>query len=273
MCASYLLVSAGGRRRFVVACGKEHGSEIGEGAMQRDHGPLQTMQRIRGLGVVDLRALGGRGFGERVRIAGEEFIVLRPVLSDILSQMRRGPQVITMKDMGAIIARCGISSGSRVVEVGTGSGALTIALAYQVKPEGRVYSYEERPENMKIARENLRMCGLEKYVELKCRRVEERVDEEGVDAFVADVPEPWCLVSAAACALVPGGMACFYVPTTNQMEQAAKALRGAGFSDIAAIEIIERGFETAEGAVRPRFDALGHTGYMLFGRWMGNAPN
>lgn len=266
---SYLLVSADGRRRFVAPSGGGM-DEAGEKAgTQRFTGHSRAMERVRGLGVVDLSLLAGRLKGDRVSIAGEEFVVLRPVLSDLLSQIRRGPQVIILKDIGAIIARCGICAGSRVVEVGTGSGALTIALAYHVGAGGRVYSYEERLENVKLASENLRMCGLGGHVELKCRRVEERVDEAGVDAFVADVPEPWRLVSAAACALVPGGMACFYVPTMNQVEGAARALRDSGFTAVEALETIERGMETREGAVRPKCEALGHTGYMVFGRWAG----
>lgn len=221
----------------------------------------------RELGAVDASRLKEARPGDRVTIAGEEFTVLRTQLSDILASLKRGPQIITIKDSAAIIARCGINSGSMVIEVGAGSGALTISLVYAVAPGGKVHSYEENRKNFEIVQENLRMCGMDGLVELSPERAPDGIKETNADAFIADVPEPWRLTEAACKALVPGGMACYYIPTMNQLESAAKSLRDAGFRGVEAIETIERGIEAREGAVRPKFEMLGHTGYLVFGRW------
>jgi len=221
------------------------------------------------LGAVEASRLKDAKPGDRVSIAGEDFIVLRTQLSDLLSSMERGPQIITIKDSAAIIARCGICSGSRVIEVGAGSGALTISLAHAVALGGKIFSYEPNRKNLEIVQGNIRTFGMDGLVELRRETASDNVQETGVDAFIADVPEPWRLTIGACKALVAGGMACYYIPTMNQLEAAAKSLRDSGFRSVEAIEIIERGIEAREGAVRPKFEMLGHTGYLVFGRWVG----
>ena len=73
---------------------------------------------------------------------GEALIVWRPTLSDFILKMRRGAQVIYPKDIGAILMLADIFPGARVLEAGTGSGALTLALLRAVGEKGIVFSYE-----------------------------------------------------------------------------------------------------------------------------------
>ncbi|GIS45204.1 MAG: hypothetical protein Ct9H90mP17_0470 [Actinomycetota bacterium] len=42
--------------------------------------------------------------------------------------MKRGPQIIYPKDISQIVIEANISSSSKVLEIGTGSGALTLYL-------------------------------------------------------------------------------------------------------------------------------------------------
>jgi len=44
------------------------------------------------------------------------------------------------------------------------------------------------------------------------------------------------------------------------------ALGKGGFSDIRTVELLEREHAVREGASRPSFDMLGHTGYLTFAR-------
>src|SRR2546427_947384 len=82
---------------------------------------------------------------------------VRPRLADFILKMPRGAQVIYPKDIGAILMFADIAPGTRVLEAGTGSGALTLALCRAVGPEGRVVSYELRPEFQRKASANLEM--------------------------------------------------------------------------------------------------------------------
>jgi tRNA (adenine57-N1/adenine58-N1)-methyltransferase len=52
----------------------------------------------------------------------------------------------------------------------------------------------------------------------------------------------------------------------NQVENTVKKLRSSGFVEVEALENIQRVMEVHPGGVRPSFDVLGHTGYMIFAR-------
>src|SRR5688500_14767266 len=66
--------------------------------------------------------------------------VFRPSLAQYVVKMPRGAQVIYPKDLGAIVMAADIFPGAVVLEAGTGSGALTMALLRAVGPAGRVSS-------------------------------------------------------------------------------------------------------------------------------------
>jgi len=225
--------------------------------------------KVKGLGVVDLGKLLAIGYGERVTLAGTDVVALRPNVLDHLETLERKAQIVIPKDAAYIILHCGIRSGSMVVEGGSGSGALTIALADAVAPNGKVVSYDNRPEHTAVARRNVEAAGLEAVVEFRTGDVTEAIAERGVDAVVLDIAEPWAAVPKAAEALRSGGTFACYVPTTNQVEKAINAMRAAGFSHVRAVELILREMVVTEGGIRPSFDMLGHTGYVCTGRWLG----
>ena len=85
-----------------------------------------------------------------------------------------------------------------MIETGSGSGALTTILANFVRPDGRVYSYERRPEFSANARANVERYGLDAFCEFFVRDPEqEGFDQSDVDAVFLDVPEPWTLIAPA----------------------------------------------------------------------------
>ncbi len=87
------------------------------------------------------------------------FYVVEPTLHDIVKKMKRSVTTLLPKDIGIILTYCGIEDGETVVEAGTGSGALTIYLSNAVGKNGKVITYEKRPEFAKIARKNLEIVG------------------------------------------------------------------------------------------------------------------
>ena len=95
---------------------------------------------------------------------GSLYYLLQPTLSDLLLATRRNTQIMYPKDIGFVLVTMGIGPGKQVLEAGTGSGALTTALAWAVGAEGRVISYEARPEMQRLAVKNLQRLGLAERV-------------------------------------------------------------------------------------------------------------
>src|SRR5512141_1500685 len=69
--------------------------------------------------------------------AREAFLLLRPTFAQLIPNLPRQAQVIYPKDIGPILLWGDIYPGASVVEVGTGPGALSMALLRAVGPYGR----------------------------------------------------------------------------------------------------------------------------------------
>jgi len=186
--------------------------------------------------------------------------------------VKRITQIIYPKEIGHILLKLSVGPGSRIIEAGTGSGGLTLALAYMVRPTGRVYSYEERPEMSRAAARNLERGGLAEYVELKVRDIGLGFDERDVDALFLDVREPWMYLSQAREALAIGGFFGSLVPTTNQVQDLLQHLEYHRFSDIEVLEVLVRSYKPVPERLRPAARMIAHTGFLIFARSTDRAP-
>ena len=194
---------------------------------------------------------------------GKELHIFDSHFTDKFRKIKRGPQIIPIKDVSLIIAETGIGKDSIVVDAGAGSGALACMLGRVVK---QVVSYEIRQDFLGIATNNITALGLEN-ISLKNKNVYDGIDERDVDLVVLDVPEPWKGVSAAAEALKPGGFLVSYCPTTPQVSDFVKAIvESKRFAYVKTTEIIEREWEINERKVRPKSQAIGHSGFLTFTR-------
>lgn len=218
-------------------------------------------------GAVNFNDIIGKPYGTTVMSStNHKFYVVKPTPMDLILKMQRATQIIYPKDIGLILLNTGIVPGSRVVEAGTGSGALTIILANYVRPGGKVYSYENREEFQNIARKNLEKAGVIEYVELKNKDILEGIEEEQVDAVILDIATPWLAVKAAYEALRGGGNFASYSPTIDQVQKTVKELEREKFADLRTLECLVRYINVEEGKTRPETRMIGHTGYMTFAR-------
>ncbi len=227
---------------------------------------FHKMIKIPSLGTVDGKRFENAHDGEIMEIAGSEFTIFRPTVTELIESLERGAQIITPKDAAQILMNCDIKNGIQVIEVGAGSGGLTTALVNAVSPDGNVLTIELKEENAKRAERNLARTGLDEnwsYVIGDAKDVE----FEGIaDVLTMDMPDPWLALDNLVPHLKSGGRICIYVPNVNQVEASVLALRDRGFSRVRAYENINREMEVHPGGVRPSFDTLGHTGYLVFGR-------
>ncbi|MEM3459112.1 MAG: tRNA (adenine-N1)-methyltransferase [Candidatus Bathyarchaeia archaeon] len=218
-------------------------------------------------GFIKFDDLIGKEYGTTIISSlGIEFIVLKPLLRDFIMKSARQTQITYPKDIALIVMFSGIGPGSRVVEAGTGTGALTTALAHYVKPEGKVYSYEIREEFIKTAEKNLTRAGLIDFVELKNKDVTAGIDENDVDTLILDLATPWLVIPHAYNALKPCGTLVSFSPTIDQVVKTAEALKENYFVDTETIECLMRGMQTERGKTRPQTLMTAHTGYITFAR-------
>jgi tRNA (adenine57-N1/adenine58-N1)-methyltransferase len=218
-------------------------------------------------GFIKFDDLIGKEYGSRVLSnLGTEFTALKPLLRDYIFKSTRKTQITYPKDVALIVMFSGIGPGSCIVEAGTGTGALTTALAHYVKSDGKVYSYEMREEFVKNAEKNLKRAGLIDFVVLKSKDVTVGIDENGVDAVILDLATPWLVVPHAYTALKPCGTIVSFSPTMDQIVKTVEALKENSFVDIETIESLMRGMQTERGRTRPHTLMTGHTGYITFAR-------
>lgn len=218
-------------------------------------------------GYVNLDELIGKEFGVAFQSSlGIEFTALKPTLEDYIMKSSRKTQITYPKDIALIVMFSGIGPGSRVVESGTGTGALTTALAHYVKPTGKVYTYEYREEFQKNAEKNLKRTNLLEFVELKSGDITAGIEEREVDAVVLDLAVPWLVVAHAYEALKPSGTLVSFSPTIDQVVKTVEALQENNFVFIETIECMMRAMQVARGKTRPHTMMTGHTGYITHAR-------
>lgn len=209
----------------------------------------------------------GQPLGRRITShLGQPFVVLQPSPHDLIMHVGRSTTIMYPKEIGYALLKLGVGPGKRVIEAGTGSGALTAALAFYVRPNGRVYSYEAREEMQRLAANNLARLGLAEFVELKLRDISLGFDECDVDALFLDVREPWLYLAQAYTALKGGGFFGSLVPTTNQIADLLKGLAEHPFTDVEVAEIMLRFYKPLPERVRPMDRLTAHTGYLIFAR-------
>jgi len=200
-----------------------------------------------------------------------KFQAFRPLLGDYVLSMPRGATIIYPKDAAMILGVADIKPGTRVLESGIGSGALTLSLVRAVGETGFVKSIEIRDDFAQISKSNVvNYFGSEpKNWVLVVGAFQDQEYEAEWDRVILDMLAPWECVEAAAKALVPGGVILAYVATTTQLSRFAEALKESDlFTEPESTETIVRGWHHEGLAVRPQHRMIGHTGFLTVARRM-----
>ena len=131
--------------------------------------------------------------------AGVNFKIYKPTYKEFVLLMKRGPQIIYPKDVAQIVLESNIHNSSNVLEIGSGSGALTLYLYTLLKNTGKLYSLDsskinQRRANKTISRyistlseENNDITFLnEELVNFNYKTLNEKIN-----SIITYVPEPW----------------------------------------------------------------------------------
>jgi tRNA (adenine57-N1/adenine58-N1)-methyltransferase catalytic subunit len=219
------------------------------------------------LGIIDVSSIIGMEYGSAIRTTEGKFIFLmEPTIHDFIMKSERRTQIVYPKDLGYIVARTGLKNGSKVLEIGTGSGGLATFMASIVKPEGHIYTFDVNSEFMEIAKRNLEKAGMAHYVTMYQHDPHQGVDIRNVDVATVDLGDPWTVIDQVYDALKGGGAFVAICPTMNQIEKTAAQLKKSGYADIDCVELMIRNMEAREGMTRPSMRMIGHTTYLVFAR-------
>ena len=120
---------------------------------------------IRSKDLLDARGTLTTNTGAKVGVVFENF-------SDKYTRIKRGAQIITRKDVGHILAHVFVDKSFICVDAGTGTGALTCALAHYAK---KVYSLDARAEHIELGKKNAEKLGnnlldeIKKFIGVECQ--------------------------------------------------------------------------------------------------------
>lgn len=198
---------------------------------------------------------------------GYSFVILEPSTFDLITTLKRTTQIMYPKDIGYALLKLNVMPGSRVIEAGTGSGGLTLALSRAVGPMGRLFSYELRQDILQLAESNLDSLGLAERIDFKLRDIAVGFEETGIDALFLDVRRPWAYLSQVSDALKDSGFFGAILPTTNQVSELVGALEDSrSFGPIEVEEVLVRPYKAVPARLRPVDRMVAHTGYLIFAR-------
>jgi len=221
------------------------------------------------LGAVSHDVLIGAQDGTLVATtSGNRLLAIRPRYVDYVLKMRRGAQVVYPKDVGPILIYGDIGPGETVLEAGTGSGALTIALVRAVGSDGRVISVDAREDHAAHARKTIQAFFgvIPTNLDLRIGTIEDLGASVSPTRIVLDLPEPWHVAEAGG-GLRPGGVFVAYLPTVPQVQTLVETMRTTGaYQMIETFESLHRSWKVEGRSVRPDHRMVGHTGFIVVGR-------
>ena len=131
---------------------------------------------------------------------GKIFTIYVPSYKEFILLMKRGPQIIYPKDVGSILISGNINANSKVLEIGTGSGALTLFLASILGTNSKFYSLDISKKNQYRAKKTISRY-LSNYSSdfindiqfINTDLSDFKIDTVPFkfDTVITDVPEPW----------------------------------------------------------------------------------
>lgn len=218
------------------------------------------------LGIIKSDVLDSAQVGDEVKShLDHTFKIMKPNINDFIDIMDRRCSILIQKDIGQVLAHTGLGAGSRVVDAGTGAGAIALNFGNVVGPDGEVFTYEIREDFSEVARKNIERFGI-KNITVKNKDIKEGIDEDNIDLIFLDLPKPFEIFEEVHESLNLGGWLVVYAPYIDQAETSYRIAKKLGFYNIDIIETLERGLEVRPQGVRPKTRMVGHSGYLMFAR-------
>ena len=206
---------------------------------------------------------------------GVLFSIYVPSYSEFTLLMKRGPQIIYPKDIGSIIVSANVHTNSKVLEIGTGSGALTLFLSSILGQDSALYSLDVNKKNQYRAKKTISRylsnysSGIDRGVNFINQELANFQIESlpiTFDSIITDVPEPWLFFNNNKINNDLHWVS--YLPSISQVSKITDVLEASKFQDIKIKEVIEREWTVKGKVSRPKHSMVGHTGFIVSSRYI-----
>ncbi len=199
---------------------------------------------------------------EVVSSKGKKFSLLESNFVDLWENFKRGPQIILQKDVGLIITKTGVNKNSKVVDAGGGTGSMCCYLAHICK---EVTAYEVQKELITTLEYNKKLTKLNNLT-IKNKNIYNGISEKDLDLITLDLAKPWEVISHAEKSLKFGGFLVVYLPNIMQVKQFIDNINKSSIKLLEVEELLERKWKSEDKVLRPEYEMLGHTGFLVFCR-------
>ena len=206
---------------------------------------------------------------------GQEFKIYRPTFKEFILNMKRGPQIIYPKDISQIVIESNISSSSKVLEIGTGSGALTLYLVSILNEKGSLTTVDISKTNQRRAKKTIERYLSTKEIneEYNLKFINQDLNDfnfseisNEIDTVITDVPEPWIFFDNNK--INTDIVWVSYLPSITQVIKTKECLESNNFENIEVKEVILRDWYLNKKIARPNNKLISHTGFLLSARFI-----
>ena len=188
----------------------------------------------------------GRPYGSRIQARLRTgFVYALPVSPQLWTlSLTHRTQILYAADIALTLTQLDAQPGHVVLESGTGSGSLTVALAHAVRPLGHVHTFDFNSERVDKARVDFARLQLAPALVTVHHRDVCALGFPSVppyaDAVFLDLPSPWLAVDSCRAALRHGGRLASFSPCIEQVQRTVRRLEELGFADIRTMECLQR---------------------------------
>lgn len=201
---------------------------------------------------------------------GTTFTAQKLRLPDLFHHLERTGAPMMPRDIGLLIGHLGIEQGDNVLDAGTGTGILAIAMG---RLGATVETYEIDESFATVARENVARADVEDHVTVHTGDITAQLDDgsgqltgDRFDVLTLDTADAPTVVDDAADLLSSGGALGVYSPFVEGARAVAQAARENGLEGVKTLETIQREMTFDDRGSRPSTAGVGHTGYLTIAR-------